>query len=372
MAKRILITSSTWLHVKCFHLPYIENLKKMGYSVDVACGGVPMEFSGPDRKVQLPLEKSMFSLRNWKATMVLRKLLCLQKYDAIICHTSLASFFTRLAVCMLKDRPPVICTVHGYLFNEHTNFLKKALLVGAEKLTSSVTTLLLTMNSWDETFARKHHLAKRIDSIPGMGVDFTEINHMHMEDGKKLRKELHFSSSDFLLIYAAEFSKRKNHTFLLNEMQKLPKRVKLLLPGEGILREKCILQAKELGILDRVVFPGWVSNMPVWYAAADGVITSSKSEGLPFHIMEAMGSGLPVIASRVKGHTDLVKEGTTGFLYSPGDATDCMNQVYRLLENETLRKTLGNNAKEAAKAYDITRVLPKVMSCYCQILKERK
>lgn len=372
MKKRILITSSTWLHVKCFHLPYIETFKKLGYRVDVACGGVPLELPHADRLIQLPLEKSMLSLKNWKAAWLLKKEIRLQRYDVIICHTSLASFFTRLAVCMLKDRPPVICTVHGYLFDEHTHFLRKLMLVGAEKLTASVTTLLLTMNGWDEKYARKHKLGKKIDSIPGMGVDFTEIKNVEQEEGKRLREKLCFSDEDFLLIYAAEFSRRKNHAFLLNEMTRLPERVKLLLPGEGALKEQCILQAENLGIKDRVVFPGWVSDMPVWYAAADCVVTSSRSEGLPFHIMEAMGSGLPVVASMVKGHMDLVKEGENGFLYPPGDETECVKKIRRLLEDKKLRNKLGKNAQEKAKSYDIARVLPKVMDCYCRVLKEGK
>ena len=372
MKKRILITSSTWLHVKCFHLPYIEMFKKMGYRVDVACGGVPLELPHADRMIQLPLEKSMLSLQNWKAARILKKEIQIQRYDAIICHTSLASFFTRLAVCMLKDRPPVICTVHGYLFDEHTHFFRKLVLVGAEKLTASVTTLLLTMNGWDERYARKHKLGKKIDSIPGMGVDFSEIKNVDREEGRHLREKMHFSEEDFLLIYAAEFSKRKNHEFLLNEMTRLPEQVKLLLPGEGTLREQCILQAENLGIKDRVVFPGWVSDMPVWYAAADSVVTSSRSEGLPFHIMEAMGSGLPVVASMVKGHMDLVKEGETGLLYLPGDESGCAKQILHLLEDKKLRERLGENAQEKAKNYDITRVLPKVMDCYCQVLKEGK
>ena len=370
MTKRILITASTWLHIKCFHLPYIAEFQNKGYQVDVACGGVHLEGITAHKKIQLSLEKSLFSLQNWKTVGILKKEIKNGRYDLIICHTSLASFFTRLAVCLVRDRPPVVCVVHGYLFGENTNLFRKALLVGAEKLMAPVTTLLLTMNRWDGIFAREHRLAHKIEMIPGMGVDFSSIRNTDEDAGKMLRKKLHVSQDDFLLLYAAEFSKRKNQIFLLREFKKLPENVKLLLPGEGGLREACIHQAKKMGIAERVVFPKWVSDIEVWYAAADAVITSSRSEGLPFHIMEAMGSGLPVIAAEIKGHTDLIRDGENGLLYPFGDGMACRKVIFRLMKDKKLREQLGNNAKRTAIAYELDRVLPEVMEHYYQVLEK--
>ena len=370
MTKRILITASTWLHIKCFHLPYIDEFQKKGYQVDVACGGVYLEGVTAHKKTQLSLEKSLFSLRNWKTVGVLKREIKIGRYDMIICHTSLAAFFTRLAVCLIKDRPPVVYVVHGYLFGEKTNLLRKALLVGAEKLMAPVTTLLLPMNRWDEEFAKKHRLAKKIKKIPGMGVDFSSIKNTGAEAGRILREKLQISQDDFILLYAAEFSKRKNQIFLLKECKKLPENVKLLLPGEGTLRRECIARAKEMGIEERVVFPKWVSDIEIWYAAADAVITSSRSEGLPFHIMEAMGSGLPVIAAEIKGHIDLIRDGENGLLYPPGDGAACRKAIFRLMQDKRLREQLGDNARKTAMRYELDRVLPKVMRYYDQVLEK--
>ena len=77
-----------------------------------------------------------------------------EQYNLISTHTSLAAFFTRVAVKGMKKRPPVACMVHGYLFDEETPWLKQAVLLTAEKWMASVTDLLLTMNEWDYAWRR--------------------------------------------------------------------------------------------------------------------------------------------------------------------------------------------------------------------------
>ena len=370
MAKRILFTASTYSHIANFHLPYIRAFRDRGYQVDAACGGAPRELPDVDRVLPLPLKKSMVSPRNLSAVRILRNEIRSSGYDMISCHTALAAFFTRLAVLTLRDRPRVACTVHGYLFDDATSPLRKRLLVGAEQLTAPVTDLLMTMNDWDDVFARKHRLGRIIRAVPGMGVDFAAMTRPAPEEASAFRARLGFTADDFLLVYAAEFSKRKNHALLLRAAAGLPDRVKLLLPGDGVLREETMALARSLWIEDRVVFPGQVSDMPLWYGAADGAVSSSRSEGLPFNIMEAMGVGLPVVASAVKGHTDLITHGETGLLYPPDDEASLRVQVCRLLEDPAFRAALGRDARASMEDYDLRRVLPRVMACYDELLTD--
>lgn len=371
MAKRVLFTASTYSHIANFHLPYLRAFQERGYQVYIACGGTPRDLPYVSGAIHLPLTKSMASPRNFAAAAILRREFRAHSYALISCHTALAAFFTRLAVLGPGRRPPVACTVHGYLFDDRTPGWKRALLAGAEKLTAPVTTLLMTMNAWDDAYSRKHRLGKHIAAIPGMGVDLSSVRNVAPQEGAALRRQLGFGAEDFLVVYAAEFSKRKNHAVLLRAIAELPNRVKLLLPGDGALRTASMALAEELGLKDRVVFPGQVRNMPVWYAAADAAASSSRSEGLPFNIMEAMGSGLPVAASAVKGHTDLIEDGMTGLLYPPEDPGACASQLRRLLEDPALRKTLGERARASVAAYDISRVLPQVMACYDLLLTDQ-
>ena len=126
--------------------------------------------------------------------------------------------------------------------------------------------------------------------------------------------------------------------------------------------------AAALGVADRVIFPGFVSPMAPLYALADAAVTSSRSEGLPFNVMESMYAGLPVIASRVKGHTDLLEEGRTGLLYPFDDTAAFTSAVKRLLQEPDLSAALGTAAHDAVQPYALDTVLPQVMEQYLSLV----
>jgi len=353
--KKILFTASTFSHIVSFHLPYIRWFNENGYKVDVACGGTQAEIPYANEVIQLPFEKSMFSPRNFQAAKMLREIIGRGNYELISTHTSLAAFFTRLAAAGMKDRPKVANMVHGYLFDDDTPRFKRNILLAAEKLTSPQTDLLLTMNQYDFETAKRYHLGKQVVHIPGVGVDFSKFDDVPPQTR---------DPDTFILIYAAEFSERKNQQFLIRAMRKLPENVRLVLPGDGALLDSCKALAKKLGVESRITFPGHVDNMPHWYAKADVSVSSSRSEGLPFNIMEAMYAGLPVVASEVKGHTDLVQEGETGFMYPFGDTEAYVRQIHVLLDQPELRQYLGSNARNAVMQYSLENVFPQIIDKY--------
>ena len=147
-------------------------------------------------------------------------------------------------------------------------------------------------------------------------------------------------------------------------MVQLPQSVKLLLPGWGALLERSAALAKELGVAERVVFPGFTEEIPAWLAAADIAVSASRSEGLPFNIMESMSCALPVVASRVKGHTDLVTEGENGFLFPYDDEDSFAGKVRQLAEDRQLRAQMGQNGRQRVQPYRLDAVLPQVMELY--------
>lgn len=364
MHKKVLFAASTGAHLRQFHLPYLAGLREMGVRVHVACAQPGQEPLG-DRTIPVPFEKKPFALGNLRALTLLRREIEKEHYDAVIVHTSLAAFFTRLAVRTLPRRPKVVNVVHGYLFDDDSAFLQRKLLLAAEKLTAPVTDLVVTMNRWDENCAKKHRLGKAVAYIPGMGVDFLALAAMKTGDPQALRREMGLKSSDFVLIYPAEFSRRKSQRVLLRAMPKLPDRVKLVLPGEGAELQRCRGLAEELGIAHRVIFPGYVSDPGRWYEMADCSVSASRSEGLPFHLMEALSFSLPAVASRVKGHEDLIREGENGLLYPYGDPDACARCIRAVMEDpekyRNPQKTWGN--------YGLDQVFPQLMAYYRKMLE---
>ncbi len=358
------MTASTWTHIRNFHLPYLREFQRLGWETHVGCKDIPIDAPYIDVAIEIPFEKRIQSLKNLKAAQILRDRVKEEHYDLIISHTSLAAFFTRLAVRNIGSRPKLINVVHGYLFDDDTPRLKRQMLLNAERLSAPQTDLLLTMNRWDYEAAQRYHLGKRLNQIPGMGVDLSRLNHATPEDGLKLREELGIKNNAFVLLYAAEFSARKSQHVLIEVLTKLPQNAVLVLCGNGTTWEECKRIAKAFGVLDSVRFPGQIADMAPWYQLADAAASASQSEGLPFNVMEAMHMGLPVVASAVKGHVDLIDDGETGLLYPCGDTDTCAKLVRRLMDEPELRERIGTHGREAVDAYGLDRVLPIVMERY--------
>jgi glycosyltransferase EpsD len=257
--------------------------------------------------------------------------------------------------------------MHGYLFDDDAPALKRRILLDAERLTAPETDLLLTMNQWDYDFAVGRRLAGRVEKIPGMGVDFTKLDRV-TDSREALRDKLGLPRAAFLLLYAAEFSNRKSQSVLIEAMTALPERALLLLAGDGGQLDACKAQARELGLGDRVRFLGHVADIAPLYRASDACVSASRSEGLPFNVMEAMRAGLPVVASRVKGHTDLIEDGVSGLLYEYGNARDCAEKLRQLMDAPALCQALSAAARARAGAYRLETVLPVVMDRYLSAL----
>lgn len=370
MTNKILFTASTFSHILNFHLPYLKWFRERGWSVHVACGGEPIPIPDADRIAVLPMQKSMASVKNFRAAALLRRLIREEKYDLISTHTSLAAFFTRLAVKGMRQRPLVVNTVHGYLFDGDTSAIKRRVLLLAERMTAAQTDLLMTMNLWDFRLAQEKKLGRRVVHIPGVGVDFSGLEGYSLGGSLTLRREWGIPDEAFVMIYPAEFSERKSQAVLIQAIAKLPESCVLVMPGQGVLLEKCRAMTRRLELTDRVIFPGQIVGMGSWYAMADAAVSASRSEGLPFNVMEAMYCGLPVVASKVKGHTDLIRDRVTGLLYPYGNADACAAAIRDLMDSASLRRELSRNAKESAERYRLDRVLPEIVRWYSELFPE--
>ncbi len=356
---KVLYCASNPTHLRNFHLPYIAALAAGGEKVWTLCSGA-FSAEGAEAHIDLRMEKNVFSPMNWFSALRLAGILKKERFALISVHTSLAAFVVRLALFLAgKQQTRVVNTVHGYLFDQETGFLKRLLLLLPELLFRRLTDRVVVMNEWDRSLAEKHRLGREVVKIPGVGVDFSRFSFGEREE---MRQTLGLGSEDVLLLYPAEFSVRKDQSFLIRALRKLPERVCLALPGQGALWEDCRRLAAELGLEDRVFFPGQLSELGDWYAAADVSVSSSRYEGLPFNVMEGMYAGKPVVASRIKGHTDLIREGAGGVLYAWNDEEEYLDCVRTLLKDDLLRRSMGERNRRSVLEYGLDRVRDPVLA----------
>lgn len=375
--KKILFAASTLSHIENFHIPYLKYFKDNDFEVHIMGKGnnkSPIPYV--DKVIPVNFEKNMFSLKNFISAFKISKLIKKEKYSTISTHTILASFFTRLAIMLsLKKHPLVINTVHGYLFDENSNFIKKVIMIVAEKFVRPVTDTILVMNSTDYEIAKKYNLYKKnLYSINGMGINASKFPFSTEENKSYLREKYNIPKDDFLLIYVAEFSKRKNQKFLIESLKGLISEgynnVKLLLLGDGVLLDDMKQYSKTLGIEDNIIFKGYIKEVCNYYQISDICVSSSRIEGLPFNIMEAMSTGLPVIASKIKGHIDLVNPGENGFLYEYNNINEFCNHVKVLFNDRNLLNNMKISSHNLSKNYSLESVFPKITRIMMDEIKE--
>lgn len=342
MSKKVLYCASTFSHIRHFHLPYLRYFKKEGWEVHVAGNGSE-GISEADKLFRFPFKKNLFSLSNIKTGLKISNLIKREQYDLVISNSALAGFLTRF-FAPSHTQARFIHISHGYFFPAERKGLKDALYILCEKLCAAKTDMLLVMNESDYRAAKKFKLCEKVKKIPGMGIPDTF--HASTPEEKELaRRQLHIPEDSFVFIYPAEFSKRKNHKYLLaafSEAVKINPKLLLLLPGNGTLLEKCKRFVSTKGLSDQVIFPGYVSNMALYYAASDCAVSSSISEGLPFNIMEAMACGLPVICTAVRGHVDLIKDGMGGILIPLSNGKRFTNALLEICGEYNLLKKFSS------------------------------
>ena len=355
---KILYAASVPIHLKNFHVPYIDALVARGDQVWVLCSG---EFrqNGIAGTIDIPMQKNMLSPVNFLSALRMAKLLKRERFDLVCVHTSLAAFVVRLAVLLAgKGDTRVVNVVHGYLFDKNTDLLRRSLLLAAEIFLRGVTDRVAVMNRCDLEIAEKHRLGKEVILIPGVGVDFSRFA---AGDRGGFRRELGLKETDLLLLFPGEFSGRKNQAFLIGALAALPENVYLALPGQGQRQEACRKLAGKMGVDGRVILPGQISDLSDWYAAADICVSSSRYEGLPFNVMEGMYAGKPMVVTRVKGHTDLVTDGVGGFLYGWDDREEFCDCIRTLAGDEELRRIMGEKNQALVRQFGRERVFSKVL-----------
>lgn len=375
--KKMLYVASTFIHLKHFHLDYLGYFTRQGWEVQVLASGDPDLVPGVYRKIVLPFEKKMSSPKNFSTALKIARLIRQERYDAIQVHTSLAAFFTRLGIQLSGYRPQLVSnTVHGYLFDDQSPALKRIVMLGAEKWMKPVTDLLMVMNQEDLEIARNNRLSRgRVIQIHGMGLELSRFPERREEESARLRQEAGIVPEELVLLYPAEFSKRKNQIFLLEGVRKLREDgvpLRLILPGEGGLLEECREQARQWGLEGQVEFPGYTRELPRYLQMADLAVSSSRIEGLPFNLMEAMAAGLPLAATRIKGHTDLIEQGRNGFLFDFGDLDGFCTAVRHLYEDPGLRRRMGRENRERIQAYSLEQVLPEVVAAWEEAWHEKE
>ena len=185
-----------------------------------------------------------------------------------------------------------------------------------------------------------------------------------------IRETLGISGEDFLCVMIGSLEERKGHARAFEALAALPEGVKLLVAGAGeeepALREK----AASLGIGRRVHFLGYRADVDALLSECDALVLSSTLEATPYVIMEAMASGLPVVASDVYGIPEIVRDGETGILVDPGSRDGFVRAISVLERDRDRGARMGTAARRLyEEMFRIERCVEETQAIYRDLLR---
>lgn len=266
------------------------------------------------------------------------KIMTEEKPDAV--HTHLDVIKYAVLAAKLAGVKTCVHTVHNVADKEAEGWLQKTLNTVYFKL------------HWSMPVALSPLVQKTISEFYGMKLDRIPVIYNGVDLSRCIPKET-YAAEKFTLVHVGRFNEQKNHRGLLQAFQKVCRAYpdcRLNLVGDGELRQETEVLARELGLAEKVRFLGSQSDVPPFLHEADVFLLPSNYEGMPMTIIEAMGTGLPIVATAVGGVPDMIRDHESGLL-TECDPNAVSKAVLDLLESEALREKLGQNAREASKRF---------------------
>ncbi len=311
----------------------------------------------------VPLRHVRRALNPWRDALGLAELVRLirrHRPDIVHASSSKAGILARLAAWLARAQIRIF-TVHGWAFAAYAG-LPGRLYRLAERAMRPLTSATICVAEYERVagLAAGACRADRTFVIPN-AVDVGALPRAAPRSGV------------VELVSVGRLRAPKDFITLAGALAQLePGSFRASLIGDGPDRPRVAAELKRLGLSDSVRLLGDRSDVPRLLAGADIFVCSSRSEGMPVSILEAMAVGLPVVASAVGGVPEIVDDEQTGLLVTPGAVTELADALSRLIGDRGLREKMGRAGRQTAlERYDLPRFRQAHLELYGRLIKER-
>jgi N-acetyl-alpha-D-glucosaminyl L-malate synthase BshA len=209
-----------------------------------------------------------------------------------------------------------------------------------------------------------------IEVIP----NFINAEDYQRREDPRLREEL-APRGERLIVHISNFRPVKRITDCIHVLARIADRVRarLILCGDGPERAEAEALARRYGLAERVVFLGQVPNIRDYLSVADLLLLPSLSESFGLAALEAMACEVPVVATRVGGLPEVVREGETGFLFGVGEIAGMAEAALRILNDPGLGRSMGRRGRDwAAAEFNTERIIPQYEALYRRVVEETR
>ncbi len=352
--------------------PCLETALEMGYDTYLGVSRNRPEELDCELPVKLYDSHTYRSITAFKDNKIayknLMKLIDEKNIELIHCNTPVGGLIGRL--CGRKKKVKhIIYTAHGFHFYKGAPFLNRTVLKWAEKLMARYTDAIITMNREDYEAASKFRLRKggKVYYVPGVGIDTEEYFSLSV-DRASVRASLGFSDDDIVCISMGDLIPRKNYETAIKAIAACnnPK-LHYIICGVGGELENLERLAQAEGVGGQIHFLGFRKDIKELARASDIFLFTTLQEGMPRSMMEAMASGLPCVASKIRGNVDLLEDGVGGYLCEVRDIEAFAKHIGMLAEDSALRESMSRENLERIKGFDTKVVKSLIEKIYKEV-----
>jgi glycosyltransferase involved in cell wall biosynthesis len=370
-----------------FLLPLMRAQREWGLRVELACArgefaerieaeGFPLH--------DVPFARSVNPSALLGARRALSALLARERFDAVHLHTPVAALIGRPAARRARV-PVIVYTAHGFYFHDAMPAWKRRAHVALERWAQRRADYLFTQSAEDAATAVRERISPADRTLAiGNGVDLARFRPdlLNEKEKEELRAELNLAPDDGpLVVMMGRIVREKGYFEFIEAWARVARehpRARALLIGEALTSDRENAEARlrrraeELGVSDSILWLGPRGDVPRLLAAADLFALPSWREGMPRSIVEAMASGLPVVASDIRGCREEVVEGETGRLVPARDAEALGRALVELLGDAEARRRMGQAGRRRAEAeFDERLVIERQREAFRALFEEK-
>ncbi len=351
-----------------FLLPLMRGLRDRGHEVVGVCAEGPLldvPRAEGFRIEAMPLARSLNPMPQARAFHAMYDFFRREKFDLVHAHMPISGLLGRLAA-KAAGVPHIAYTCHGFLFNQPGPWWRRSLSRHLERLGGRVTDTFLTVSEEEAADARRLHIHPVATAV--LNGRSPAVFHPDSAARAAIRSAFGSTDEDCVVTTVSRLVRHKGHPELLRAMEATPDNTVLWVVGERLasdhgedLEADFARAAAALGSR-RLKRLGYRHDIAAILAASDVFCLPSHFEGLPMSIIEAMLTGLPVVATDIRGPREQVRDGETGLLVPPMTDAPLAQALSRLAAEPALRARMGAAGRAMAlDRFDEAKVIGRTM-----------
>ena len=274
----------------------------------------------------------------------------------------------------IAPRARVIHTYHGHVLEGYFSAAMTSVFIALERLLARATDRIVAISPAIEQRAARRLPHRPRRSVPRRAAGIRPGPFAAVDDAARVqaRRDLGLAESADVISTVGRLTAIKQHRLFLDTIARVAAtrpRVVALIAGDGELRRDLEAYAADLGIADRVRFLGWRRDLATIYAATDVFLLTSRNEGTPVALIEAMASGVPGVSTDVGGVKDVIASEDVGARVPNGDPDALAAPIVRYLGDRERRRQSGLRARAAVlDRYGMDRLVNDIVALYRELL----